>query len=498
VGGTGSSPGGAGAFPGEVTGRVAVGRYVLTVGAAAGTKISLAPEASRTDPWPLANALSPEEGTPPDEAPTLAMTAEQAVDDASAVTAKTQRALDLFAAVAEGRLDPQTVSDEVDALIALLGRLDREGRHAEELRLARALSGLLALTLRWVALVQSLRTAWRAARALADSHGEAWALHELGTLSLGADQARTSVDQLEHAREMRSVLGDERGLVVTDANLALARARLAESDKGWWTTRRTIIVASAAALVLAAVGVGLAIAIDDGNSKSTTSTSTHSTTKSTSTQATTTTDTTPPSISLTGPPDGSFLNTATPTFSGVAGTAPGDISMVTVDVFQGRSASGTPAQSLSASVGNAGSYAVQATTALAEGDYVATASQKDAAGNVGSTQQHPTSFTIDLTAPTVTITSPDTSGSFVAPDTFAGAAGSAPGDGPTITVKIYSGRVASGTPVETLSTTASGGNWSVKSSSPLTQGATYTVMASQRDKAGNTGSDSVTFVPPTP
>jgi hypothetical protein len=51
---------------------------------------------------------------------------------------------------------------------------------------------------------------------------------------------------------------------------------------------------------------------------------------------------------------------------------------------------------------------------------------------------------------------------------------------------IYTGNTASGTPVETLTTVASGGNWSVVASGALGEG-TYTAQAEQSDAAGNTG-----------
>ncbi|MDQ4048097.1 MAG: DNRLRE domain-containing protein, partial [Actinomycetota bacterium] len=96
----------------------------------------------------------------------------------------------------------------------------------------------------------------------------------------------------------------------------------------------------------------------------------------------------------------------------------------------------------------------------------------------------------DTTAPTVTLTQPANGGttSDTTP-TFAGAAGEASGDSATVTVKLYSGTTASGTPVQTLSATRSGGAWSVDASSALEHG-TYTAQAEQSDAAGNTGQSS--------
>ena len=59
-----------------------------------------------------------------------------------------------------------------------------------------------------------------------------------------------------------------------------------------------------------------------------------------------TTDQVPPNVSLTTPANGSSLASAGVSFSGTAGSAPGDSSTVTVKVYGGTSATGTPAQTL--------------------------------------------------------------------------------------------------------------------------------------------------------
>jgi hypothetical protein len=95
---------------------------------------------------------------------------------------------------------------------------------------------------------------------------------------------------------------------------------------------------------------------------------------------------------------------------------------------------------------------------------------------------------VDDTAPTPTLTGPP-------PDvitgnplpTFSGVAGTVVGDQSSVTVSVYSGGSATGTPVETMHTTAGGdGSWSVPGASPLPAG-TYTVQVTQADLAGNVG-----------
>ncbi|HUJ34412.1 MAG TPA: Ig-like domain-containing protein, partial [Solirubrobacteraceae bacterium] len=87
---------------------------------------------------------------------------------------------------------------------------------------------------------------------------------------------------------------------------------------------------------------------------------------------------------------------------------------------------------------------------------------------------------------TVTLTTP-TSGSTTNNNKppFSGAAGTAPGDSATITVKVFSGLSAAGSVADTLKATALGGTWSEAPSRPLADG-TYTAVAELSDDEGNT------------
>ena len=55
-----------------------------------------------------------------------------------------------------------------------------------------------------------------------------------------------------------------------------------------------------------------------------------------------------------------------------------------------------------------------------------------------------------------------------------------------MTVNIYAGATATGSPVQTLAATRSGGTWTIDGSPGLAAG-TYTAQATQTDTAGNTG-----------
>jgi hypothetical protein len=242
-----------------ITGRIQVGRFVFEIGGPAGTRADPAPAPGGADPAELAVALSQ-----PGPADTLGV-AEESLDEAASVTGRVEQSLELFTAVASGRVDRQIVLKEVDALLVVLERLDRQGRYADVFRLARTLTGLLALLMRWVALVQAIRLALKAARALGDSAGEAWARHELGTLSLGAEDAQAANGELEPALRLRQKLGDEAGAEVTKHNLAVLRQVFGVQQRSFWSKPVAVAAVVAGVVLLGAAGIGVAMLLrDDG------------------------------------------------------------------------------------------------------------------------------------------------------------------------------------------------------------------------------------------
>lgn len=93
-------------------------------------------------------------------------------------------------------------------------------------------------------------------------------------------------------------------------------------------------------------------------------------------------------------------NNASPALGGVGGLAAGDASTVTVKLYSGSTATGSPIQTLPATRdGTTGAYTIQPSPALADGTYTAQASQLDAAGNTGTSPAR--TFTIDTVAPVV-------------------------------------------------------------------------------------------------
>jgi hypothetical protein len=110
-------------------------------------------------------------------------------------------------------------------------------------------------------------------------------------------------------------------------------------------------------------------------------------------------DATSPVVTLAAPADGSSTNNTTPPFSGSAGTAGGDSSTVTVEIYAGTGIAGSPT-AVNAD-GSSGSWVTAA--GLAQGTYTARARQSDAAGNTGFSAPH--TFTIDTSPPGVVIIS---------------------------------------------------------------------------------------------
>ena len=190
-----------------------------------------------------------------------------------------------------------------------------------------------------------------------------------------------------------------------------------------------------------------------------------------------------PAVTLTAPATGSVTNVTAPTLSGAAGTTNGADSTVTVRIYAGSTAAGTPVQTLTTTA-NGATWSATVSAPLGDGQYTAQAEQDD---NEGPGFSSPVTFSVDTTAPAVTVTAPATgSASNVATPTLSGAAGTASGDDSTVTVRVYGGGAALGTPVQTLTTTAVGATWSATASAPLGNGQ-YTAQAEQDDSAGNRG-----------
>ena len=253
--------------------QVRVGGYVLEPGDAGGTSLRRNEHAAAVADPVLERAFSTPAAKPPEETGS-AFAAE--VEDASATTAKIERAVALCKGVGEGRaLDPAQLGLEVGALLDCLERLDRKKEHKKSIQMARALATLLMLLKRWVDLLKTLRIALRAAERLGDQETIAWAKHELGTLKLAAGDVRGADRELRGAREIRQKIGDRRGLGATERNLQVLCDRVGEmlrkeelvpprSGGGRTVTGRLLALAGVFAAVL--FGTGLAAGMTAGGS----------------------------------------------------------------------------------------------------------------------------------------------------------------------------------------------------------------------------------------
>ena len=201
--------------------------------------------------------------------------------------------------------------------------------------------------------------------------------------------------------------------------------------------------------------------------------------------ATWTVDTTLPAVSLTSPSNATATTDTTPSFAGSAGTVVGDSATVTVKIM--REVAGAPdelVQTLTTTRSGA-SWAVTPSVPLADGTYKAHAEQADLTGT-GFSEEH--SFRVDTTAPAPSVLEPriDSVTSDTTPQLW-GTGGADVGDDTQVTVKLWSGSVASGVPLQTASATVgSGGQWMLDASPALADG-TYTIRAEQSDDAGNLG-----------
>jgi hypothetical protein len=197
----------------------------------------------------------------------------------------------------------------------------------------------------------------------------------------------------------------------------------------------------------------------------------------------------PPAVSLTSPANGSTI-TGQPTFAGGAASGFGNVGQVTVRVYNGSSASGTPVATLTAAV-SGGSYSVAPNAGLPNGQFTAQTEQDNLAGDRGFSS--PSTFTIHSLGPPVTLDSLGGAPLETSTPTFTGSGGTGPTDANQVSIVIYSGTNIGSSPVRQITgAIGSGGHFSV----PLMQGlddGQYTAVASQAGRGGVGFSPPVTF-----
>lgn len=187
----------------------------------------------------------------------------------------------------------------------------------------------------------------------------------------------------------------------------------------------------------------------------------------------------PPSVTLASPAQGAVIAGGQPTFSGSAGQAFGDSPQVTVRVYSGSSASGSPLQTLTTTA-SGGSYQVQPTTGLADGTYTAEAEQDDVLSPPVAGLSAPVTFTVANGGPKVTLASLGSKPLRSGEPTITGTASTGTGDTKSVTIAIFAGQGENGKPIRLVGGSVSAsGAFSVKITPSLPDGL-YTAAAAQK------------------
>ncbi|MGO9489555.1 MAG: hypothetical protein ACLQBB_11065 [Solirubrobacteraceae bacterium] len=199
-----------------------------------------------------------------------------------------------------------------------------------------------------------------------------------------------------------------------------------------------------------------------------------------------------PKIVITNPAAGSVTNDNTPLFTGrVEGPAGEELQLlepITVTVHEGSSLAGPDIEQRSTEWEPSPTWLVEELSLpLPDGTYTAEASPGSLFPEEPEPEPGAVTFRVDTTAPQVAIDSPTPGAATTEqPVAVSGSAGTAEGDLPAVTVQVYSGAIAEGTPVEAIEVQSHEGSWAGDLAG-LGPGS-YTLRAEQTDTAGNLGS----------
>ena len=149
---------------------------------------------------------------------------------------------------------------------------------------------------------------------------------------------------------------------------------------------------------------------------------------------------------------------------------------VTVHVYPGEEAKGTEAGTYEVTLAAAGKWEVTASPQLADGVYTAVGDRAERARRTQPGTSEPRTFEIDTHAPAVTLEAVPTPTGNVHPS-FSGTAS----ETKAVTVKVYKGATATGSPVATTEGPVSGGHWKTPSLSATLETGEYTAVAGQRE-----------------
>ncbi len=187
-----------------------------------------------------------------------------------------------------------------------------------------------------------------------------------------------------------------------------------------------------------------------------------------------TVETAPPEVRLNAPAKRS--GDTAPTFSGTAT----DTTPVTVNIYRGAVAGGTPVATANAGAPVGGSWtSAAASPVLTSGTYTAQAVENSSIGNGPGTSEART-FEVDTSAPKVELNQPARRSNDTTPS-FSGTAS----ETTTVTVEIFKGGSTTGSPVSKATANGTGGAWSSGPASPALAPGAYTARAVQDSSIGN-------------
>jgi hypothetical protein len=149
-------------------------------------------------------------------------------------------------------------------------------------------------------------------------------------------------------------------------------------------------------------------------------------------------------VTLSTPASNSTFTAGEPVFSGAASTAFDAAGAVTVKVYPGPAAAGTPIETVS-TTRSGGAYTAVPFSPLPNGRYTAQAVQQDPAGQANTSK--PVTFTLENTAPRLTLRLLGSEPLRTSKPVFRGRAGSRPQDRRSVHIDVWAGTGVRGSPV---------------------------------------------------
>jgi hypothetical protein len=186
--------------------------------------------------------------------------------------------------------------------------------------------------------------------------------------------------------------------------------------------------------------------------------------------------TTAPQVTLDSPANGALITGGQPAFSGTASTLFGASSRLTVRVYAGTAARGTPLESLGATRAPAGAYSIGPSPPLADGVYTAQAEQDDNSAPPNAGFSAANTFRVANAPPTLRLDSLGSKPLRTSTPTITGSGAAA---GASLALTLYPGSGTNSTPVRTLSGNAGPDGRFAVTAAPNLPDAQYTAVAMQ-------------------